>query len=43
MNFTGTVYAPPELYVQAACALALEQNGNNVTGAICNREAGTSL
>ncbi len=43
MTLSGTVYAPPEAYTAKGCALDLEQNGSNVTGAICNRAAGTSF
>jgi hypothetical protein len=43
MSFSGTVYAPPEPYVEKGCPLALVQNGGNLSGTICARAAGTSL
>jgi|HubBroStandDraft_6_1064221.scaffolds.fasta_scaffold520573_2 hypothetical protein len=43
MTFSGTVYAPPVPYTANGCALDLAQNGNNLSGTICTRTAGTSL
>jgi hypothetical protein len=43
MSFSGTVYDPALSYVQTACSLMLGQNGNEISGSICDRNAGTSL
>jgi hypothetical protein len=43
MTFTGTVYAPPQPYDEKACAVELGQNGNNLSGKLCTRDAGTTL
>jgi hypothetical protein len=42
-SFDGSVYGPPIDYVQKGCALKLGQNGNNLSGTICKRDAGTML
>jgi hypothetical protein len=43
-SLDGTVYdGPPLPYVQNGCALRLVQNGNNLTGTFCGRDAGTML
>lgn len=42
-SFSGSVYGPPIDYVQKGCALQLGQNGNNVSGTLCGRDAGTTL
>ena len=43
MTFSGTVYDPPVGYEEAACALALGQSGNQLSGTLCGREAGLTL
>jgi hypothetical protein len=43
MSFSGTVYAPPMPYLQKGCALQLGQDGNEISGKICGRDAGTTL
>jgi len=43
MSFSGTVYAPPHAYQEPSCALKLTQNGNNLSGTICDRPVGISL
>ena len=42
-SFDGTVYGPPIDYMQKACALQLGQDGNNLSGTLCGRDAGTTL
>jgi hypothetical protein len=42
-SFDGTVYGPPIDYVQKGCALQLAQDGNNLSGTFCGRDAGTTL
>jgi hypothetical protein len=43
MTLTGTVFAPSVEYQVDACAVALSQDGDNVSGKLCGRSAGTSL
>jgi hypothetical protein len=43
-SFDGTVHdGPPLPYMQKGCALHLGQNGNNLSGTLCGRDAGTML
>jgi hypothetical protein len=42
-SFDGSVYGPPIDYLQKGCALQLAQNGNNLSGTLCGRDAGTTL
>lgn len=42
-SFEGSVYGPPINYVQKGCALRLGQDGNNLSGTLCDRDAGTTL
>jgi|SRR5579859_1983647 len=39
LGFSGTVYDPPTNYEDMDCALAANQDGNNVTGTLCGRMA----
>jgi hypothetical protein len=43
MTFAGTVHDPPLTYQGAGCALQLVQNGNQLSGLICGRQAGLTL
>jgi hypothetical protein len=43
MTFAGTVHDPPADYRENACALALGQDGNQLSGKICGRDAGLTL
>lgn len=43
MTFAGTVYAPALEYQESGCNLTLGQNGNQLSGKMCSREAGLSL
>ncbi len=43
MTFKGTVYDPPIDYAADGCALDLLQNGSNVSGSMCGRDAGFSF
>jgi hypothetical protein len=43
MTFSGTVHDPPLNYQANACPLALVQDGNQLSGTVCGRQAGTSL
>lgn len=43
MSFSGTVYSPTSKYTEKDCALQLGQDGNEISGKICDRDAGTSL
>lgn len=40
---TGTVGNPPLAYATEACPLTMTQNGNRVTGRICERDVGFSF
>jgi hypothetical protein len=43
-SLDGTVYdGPPLPYMQNACTLKLVQDGNNLSGTFCGRDAGTML
>ena len=42
-SFDGSVYGPAIPYVQKGCALQLVQNGNDLSGTLCGRDAGTTL
>ncbi len=43
-SFNGTVYdGPPLPYVHTGCALQLGQDGNNLSGIVCDHDAGTTL
>jgi hypothetical protein len=39
----GTVFDPPESYVESECAVQLAQNGNNLSGSWCGRAMGFDL
>jgi hypothetical protein len=43
MTFTGTVHDPPVDYSAGECALELGQDGNQLSGKICARDAGLTL
>jgi hypothetical protein len=43
LTLTGTVSDPPIDYQALACELTLAQNGDEVSGTICGREAGIEL
>jgi hypothetical protein len=43
MTFAGTVYDPPIDYSASACPIVLGQNGNQLAGTICGRQAGLTL
>ena len=43
MTLSGTVYDPPMDYSADACALALGQNGNQLSGTMCARAVGVTL
>ncbi len=43
LSIVGTVYDPPIDYAVSNCALSVIQDGNNLSGALCGRSAGTSL
>jgi len=43
MTFSGDVYDPPIAYNEEACAIVIGQSGNNVSGTICERQAGVSF
>ena len=43
LSISGTVYDPPLDYTASNCALSVIQNGNDLSGALCGRSAGTSL
>jgi hypothetical protein len=43
MSFSGTVYYPTIPYAESACAVQLGQDGNDLSGTICDRDAGTTL
>ena len=39
----GTVYDPPEPFVEVGCALALGQSGNDLSGEVCGMSVGVHL
>lgn len=43
LTLSGTVSDPPIDYVASECALTLAQNGDELSGTICGREAGLEL
>jgi hypothetical protein len=43
VTITGSVYTPPIHYEADACALDIGQNGNDVSGTLCERMAGVTL
>jgi hypothetical protein len=43
LSFSGTVYDPPMHYEGSNCVVDVTQNGNDVTGTICGRQAGFSF
>lgn len=43
LDVSGTVHDPAITYAATACALQLGQNGNQLSGVICGRQAGLSL
>jgi hypothetical protein len=43
ISFSGTVYDPAKSYTQGPCSLKLGQDGNDISGTICDRDAGASL
>ena len=43
LTLFGNVYDPPLEYQGEACAVRIGQNGNRVSGTICEREAGVSF
>ena len=43
MSFSGNVYDPPIEYQEDACSVVMGQNGNRVSGTICEREAGVNF
>jgi len=42
-SLDGSVYGPPINYAQKGCSVKLAQNGNNLSGILCGRDAGTTL
>lgn len=42
-SLDGSVYGPSIPYVQKGCVLQLGQDGNNLSGTLCGRDAGTTL
>ena len=40
LSFKGAVYDPPVDYDQSSCKVGAMQNGNNVSGTLCDRPAG---
>jgi hypothetical protein len=43
VSVDGTLYSPPSEYDEKDCALDLGQSGNELSGELCGRSAGTSL
>lgn len=43
LSVEGTVYDPPSSYQIDRCGLSLTQNGNTVSGTVCERKAGFSF
>lgn len=43
VTFFGNVYDPPLPFEEPSCAVRMGQNGNHLSGTICDREAGTDL
>lgn len=43
VTFAGNVYDPPIEYSADACPVVMGQSGNNVSGTICEREAGVTF
>lgn len=43
MTFSGNVYSPPVGYAETACAVALAQDGNQLSGTMCERPLGLTL
>jgi hypothetical protein len=43
VTFSGDVYDPPIAYNEEACRVVIGQSGNNVSGTICERQAGVSF
>jgi hypothetical protein len=43
LSFSGTVYDPPISYEEASCSVVLGQSGSQLSGTICEREAGVEL
>jgi hypothetical protein len=43
MTLSGTVYYPTLPYEEKACAVQLGQDGNQLSGTLCTRDAGTTL
>ena len=43
MTFAGTVYDPPVDYNETGCAIHVAQQGNDVAGTLCGRQAGFSF
>jgi hypothetical protein len=43
ISVDGTVYTPPVSYGAMECPLTLVQTGNEISGKLCGRNAGTSL
>jgi hypothetical protein len=43
LTLFGNVYDPPLEYREEACPVRIGQNGNQVSGTICGREAGVDL
>ncbi|HKQ69093.1 MAG TPA: hypothetical protein VJT73_07130 [Polyangiaceae bacterium] len=43
LTLAGTVSDPPIAYEAAACVLAAGQNGNHLSGVLCEREVGLDL
>ena len=43
MSLSGTVYDPSKEYTQGPCPMKLGQSGDEISGTICDRDAGTSL
>jgi hypothetical protein len=43
VTFSGNVYDPPLEYNEENCRVVMGQNGNRMSGTICEREAGVSF
>jgi hypothetical protein len=43
VSFSGNVYDPPLAFSEGSCPVRMGQNGNQLSGTICDREAGVDL
>jgi hypothetical protein len=43
VTLTGTVYDPPRDFQEENCVIDVAQNGNDLSGSFCGREAGVDL